>query len=101
MQGYLLKNLFKNIYAILLTNKYLCNIVKVSTKQIHTNGGRYMVTYNFCRKMDIQTKISIDKWARRLDAEEMTVHKDGSVTLINSEGYICENYRPSAKELNK
>lgn len=60
-----------------------------------------MTTTNFCKRMDATTRILLDKWAKRLNAEEMTVHKDGSVTLINSEGYICENYRPSAKELNR
>ena len=60
-----------------------------------------MRTYNFCRRMDVETKIALDKWARRLEAEEMTIHKDGSVTLMCVDGYICENYTPSGKELYK
>ena len=58
-----------------------------------------MKVYNFCRRMDVQTKILIDKWARRLETEEMTIHKDGSVTLMCKDGCICENYRPTSKEL--
>ena len=51
--------------------------------------------------MDTATKIALDKWARRLEAEEMTIHKDGTVTLMCKYGCICENYRPAAKELYK
>ena len=58
-----------------------------------------MKTYNFCRRMDVSTKIALDRWARRLDADEMTIHKDGSVTLMCADGYICENYKPTRKEL--
>ena len=58
-----------------------------------------MTTTNFCRKMDVETKINLDRWARRLEADEMVIHKDGTVSLTCKDGIICENYRPSAKEL--
>lgn len=60
-----------------------------------------MKTYNFCKKMSVETKILLSKWAKRLEAEEMTIHKDGSVTLMCEEGCICERYTPTAKELYK
>lgn len=60
-----------------------------------------MTTYNFCRRMDVSTKIALDRWARRLDADEMTIHKDGSVTLMCTDGCICENYTPTRNELYK
>lgn len=60
-----------------------------------------MKTYNFCRRMDVSTKIALDRWARRLDADEMTIHKDGSVTLMCTDGCICENYTPTRNELYK
>lgn len=58
-----------------------------------------MKSYNFCKKMDVSTKIALEKYARRLEADEMTVHKNGSITLICADGYICENYFPTSKEL--
>lgn len=60
-----------------------------------------MTTYNFCRKMGAQTKIAINRWAKRLEADEVVIHKDGSVTLTCKYGCICNNYRPTAKELYK
>lgn len=60
-----------------------------------------MKTYNFCKKIDVSMKIALDKWAKRLDAEEMTIHKDGTVTLMCADGCICESYRPTFKELYK
>ena len=60
-----------------------------------------MKTYNFCKRMDAPHKILLYKWARRLEADEMTIHKDGSVTLMCSDVCICERYYPSAKELYK
>ena len=60
-----------------------------------------MTVYNFCKRIDVSTKILLDKWARRLEADEMTIHSDGSITLMCTDGYICERYRPTAKELYK
>lgn len=57
-----------------------------------------MTTLNFCTKMDVTTKIALNKWARRLDADEMTIHKDGSITLMCADGCICKNYKPTRKE---
>lgn len=58
-----------------------------------------MTTYNFCRKASKEYRIALDRWARRLEAEEMTIHSDGCVTLTCKDGYICNNYRPTSKEL--
>ena len=58
-----------------------------------------MTSTNFCKKMDITTKKAIWNWAKRLEATELTIHKDGSVTLTCEDGYICYKYRPAGKEL--
>lgn len=60
-----------------------------------------MKTYNFYKRLDVATKIALDKWAKRLEAEEMTIHKDGSVSLYCKYGCICENYMPTREELYK
>lgn len=49
-------------------------------------------------KDDIKTLIG---YAKRLDADEMIIHKDGSISLYCKDGGICEHYRPSRKELYK
>lgn len=41
----------------------------------------------------------IRKWANRLDATDVTVHHDSSVSLLCEDGYICCRYQPSAQEL--
>lgn len=46
-------------------------------------------------------KIALHGWAKRLEATEMVIHKDGSVTLTCPDGCICNNYRPTAKELRR
>ena len=60
-----------------------------------------MKVTNLCRKMTKEELIALNKWAKRLEAEEMLVHTDGSVTLECKDGYICCAYRPSASELRK
>ena len=45
--------------------------------------------------------IQLNHYAKRLEAEDMTVHTDGSITLTCEDGYICERYHPTAKELNR
>lgn len=60
-----------------------------------------MTTTNFCKRLDKETKIALYRYAKRLDATEMTIHKDGSISLFCDDGCICENYRPTAKELYK
>lgn len=44
-------------------------------------------------------RISLYYWAKRLEATEMVINRDGTVTLSSPDGYICENYRPTAREL--
>ena len=36
----------------------------------------------------MSTIILLNKWARRLEADEMTIHRDGSITLMCTDGYI-------------
>lgn len=60
-----------------------------------------MTTYDFCKRLSREHKIALNRWARRLDADEMTIHADGTVTLMCEDGCICENYNPSAKELRR
>ena len=60
-----------------------------------------MTVYNFCEKMNVPYKLLLEKWAKRLDAEEMTIHRDGSVTLMCKDGYICERYIPTSTEICK
>lgn len=45
--------------------------------------------------------IALDRWARKLEATDMVLHKDGTVTLSCKDGGICNNYRPTAEELRK
>ena len=45
--------------------------------------------------------IQVHKWATRLEATEMIIHKNGSVTLLCPDGYICNEYKPTATELYK
>lgn len=59
-----------------------------------------MRTFNLCRKMDLSDKIALSRYAKRLEADEMTIHHDGSITLVCSDGIICEHYFPTRKELN-
>ena len=44
--------------------------------------------------------IELYRWAKRLEAEEMTVWSNGSVTLMCKDGCICDEYTPSNYELN-
>ena len=60
-----------------------------------------MTTTSFCRKISVSDRIAFDKYARRLEADEMIIHENGSISLYCADGCICENYRPSAKELYK
>lgn len=60
-----------------------------------------MTTYDFCKRLSREHKIALNRWARRLEADEMTIHADGTVTLMCEDGGICEHYRPSAKELRR
>lgn len=52
-----------------------------------------MKTTNFCRRISVADKIQLERYAKRLGAEEMVIHKDGTVTLTCTDGYICERER--------
>lgn len=43
--------------------------------------------------------IQVHRWAKRLEATECIIHKNGAVSLYCDDGCICENYYPSQKEL--
>ena len=60
-----------------------------------------MTITNFNKKYTRSDIIALIKYARRLEAEELTIHKDGTITLMCKDGCICENYLPTAKELYK
>ena len=54
-----------------------------------TEFGRHSVEY----------KTALHRWAKRLEATEMVIHKSGTVTLTCPDGIICNDYRPTAQEL--
>lgn len=45
--------------------------------------------------------IQVSRWAKRLMADDMTIHEDGTVTLECVDGYICYKERPTPQELAK
>lgn len=45
--------------------------------------------------------IKVAEWAKRLEVEEMTIHRDLSVTLGCRDGNICNHYKPSPQELRR
>lgn len=51
--------------------------------------------------LDAVVKVRLEQYADRLEAEEMVIHSDGSVTLTCEDGYICERYFPTLQELYK
>ena len=57
-----------------------------------------IVTY-LTKKVSVEMKKALWNWAKRLDATEMTVWHDGSVSLWEDNDNICEKYYPSAEEL--
>jgi hypothetical protein len=58
------------------------------------------VTY-MTKRVSVEMKKALWNWAKRLDATEMTVWHDGSVSLYEGNDCICERYNPTAKELYK
>lgn len=60
-----------------------------------------MKVYNFGKKNKVQRQIEVYNWAKRLEAEEMIIHNDGSITLNCRYGNICERYNPTSKELKE
>lgn len=49
----------------------------------------------------IEYLVQLDSWAKKLEADTMIVHRDGTVTLSCKDGGICTQYRPTAGELRK
>ena len=80
---------------------YLTNKQYRATAVTVAESEEDMTVYNFCEKMNVPYKLLLEKWAKRLDAEEMTIHRDGSVTLMCKDGYICERYIPTSTEIYK
>lgn len=59
-----------------------------------------MRTINLCRRrLDVARLMAIKSWAERLEADECIIHCDGSITLTCADGYICNGYKPTGKEL--
>ena len=52
------------------------------------------------KRATTEYKVKVWNWAKRLDAEEITIHEDWSVTLSCKDGYICYHYKPTTQELN-
>lgn len=59
-----------------------------------------MTTTNFS-KLPKDYLILINRWAKRLEATDVTLHRDNSVSLYCNDDCICEHYKPSMKELIK
>ena len=60
-----------------------------------------MVVYDFFARECVPYKVLLLRLAKRLDAEEMTIHSDGTITLMGKDGCICRRYKPSSEEINK
>lgn len=45
--------------------------------------------------------IKVAEWAKKIEADEMTIHHDLSVTLENRDGCICNHYKPTPQELRR
>lgn len=58
-----------------------------------------MTVTNFNHKINKNQIIAFRKYAERLEATDMTIHRDGTVTLFYHNDCICDRYLPSAKEL--
>lgn len=56
------------------------------------------VTY-MTKKVPVDMKKALWNWAKRLDATEMIIWHDGSISLWEGNDNICEKYYPSAEEL--
>ena len=62
-----------------------------------TGGKGLKATYY--KSVSYERKLALEAWARHLEAEELTLNDDGTVTLESKDGYICENYTPTNEEL--
>lgn len=58
-----------------------------------------MTTFNFGRN-NKSYAIQVYYWAKRLGADECTIHTDNSVTLDCKDGNICDHFKPTASELS-
>jgi hypothetical protein len=45
--------------------------------------------------------IQVSRWAKRLEADDMTIHEDKTVTLECADGCICNHYKPTPQELKE
>lgn len=45
--------------------------------------------------------IAVGEWGKRLLAQDCTIWRDGTVTLMCRDGYICDHYRPTPQELRR
>ena len=58
-----------------------------------------MVVRNMVDEMDTSLLILLKEWAIRLGADEMIIHSDASITLLCSDGCICNHESPTIMEL--
>lgn len=58
-----------------------------------------MKTCNFNKRINKEQIIVLTNYAKRLEADEMIIHKDGTISLYNNYGCICERYLPTKDEL--
>lgn len=49
--------------------------------------------------VDYDVQVLLEIWARALNATDITVHKDYSITLEYYDKIICSHYNPTLKEL--
>ena len=58
-----------------------------------------MIVKNMCDRMDSSLLALLKEWANRLEADEMIIHSDASITLLCSDGCICNHESPTLMEL--
>ena len=58
-----------------------------------------MVVKNMVDEMDTSLLVLLKEWAIRLEADEMIINSDASITLLCSDGCICDHYSPTIMEL--
>lgn len=58
-----------------------------------------MTITNFCKRMKKSEIIAYTYYAKRLDATEMIIHKNGTIDLYEDNNCICLDYQPTNTEL--
>ena len=58
-----------------------------------------LVVNNMCDGIDKPLLVLLMEWADRLDADEMIIYPNSSITLLCDDGAICNHYSPTVMEL--